>query len=367
MIKEDIVWSFLAGELSPQEEIEVVKWCNESSSNQKCFDELKAIWMATFKVEDKTTKDDDINFKEILSKIRAKPTDRIKKRKLVHKHLLRVAAAIILLYSLSLSYFSLFQNRDEQYIEVITKRGKQSEIFLPDGTHIWLNSESSLKYPNKISGKKVDIFLEGEAYFNVAKLKGRDFTVNAGEIEITVQGTSFNVKAYNNDNRIETTLDEGKITVTNWNNKKQELKPITMKPNQHLVINPAENIYKIYNLTCKKVQTNTQKPLITGNIETHNGAAIFTAWKDGVLVFKNKRFEDLEKELERWYDVQIVMEDPLLKEARYTGVFEKESLQTALKALSLSLPFKYTLTPDSVIITPDEKIKITKKTNMPMN
>jgi ferric-dicitrate binding protein FerR (iron transport regulator) len=249
---------------------------------------------------------------------------------------------------------------------VITKRGKQTEIYLPDGTHVWLNSESSLKYPNKLFKNKVDVFLEGEAYFDVTKLKGRDFTVNVGEIEITVQGTSFNVKAYKNEKTIETTLDEGKITVTNKNKSKQEFKPVIMRPNQHLVINSSDNIYKLFNLSYNKAPTDTQNPVQTRNIDIKKGTTIFTAWKDGVLIFKNKRFEDLEKELERWYDVQIIIRDSVLKEARYTGIFEKESLETALKALSLSLPFKYTITPDSVIIKPNNEIIITRKTDMPM-
>lgn len=358
MITEEQVWKYLSGDLSPQEEKEVVDWSIYNATNQRCFSELKLIWMATNNFKEDTTTDNRIVFDNLISRIEtdSSPDNQIKKRKLILKHLLRVAAVIILLYSLSLSYYSFYKDKDELYTEVISKRGKLTEINLPDGTLVWLNSESSIKYPNKLSGNKVDIFLEGEAYFDVTKLKGRDFTVNAGEIEITVQGTSFNVKAYKNDKTIETTLEEGKITITNKNKSKLEFKPVIMRPNQHLIINSTDNIYKLINLSDKKESDVTRNHVHTRNINMENSSTIFTAWKDGVLIFKNKRFEDLEKELERWYDVQIILEDPELKEVRYTGVFEKESLESALKALSLSLPFKYTITPDSVIIKPNVDI-----------
>ncbi len=356
-ITDIIIWKYLNGELTPSQEKEVQTWYNISSANQILFNEIRLLWLTSIENENI-----ELNEKADLDYI----TEKIEKSLLSDKnennfsfwkkpwirYAGSAAAILAILYTITISVVYWTKDKSDLYTEVSTQRGKQSEIILADGTHVWLNSESTIKYPTNINDKDVQIYLEGEAYFNVSKLKGRDFTVNAGDINITVQGTSFNVKAYPEESSVEATLEEGKITVTSDNSKKSFIKPIIMKPNQRLVVDLNNTSCELINL-----QNNNTSNYIGSSIPSNKSGYkettnLYTSWKDGKLQFKNMRFEDLEKEMERWFNVTIVLNDPVLKNARYTGVFENESIETVLKALSLSLPFKYTMNPDSLIIEP---------------
>ncbi len=356
-ITDSTIWRYLKGELSASEEKEVQTWYHSNSTNQDLFNEIRLLWLNS-EPDDHIEINAQADFDYILKGITQKTSADVAEKNISFlnkswfKYAASIAALLVVAYTVAVSVVFWKEDNSNLYTEISTQKGKQTEIVLADGTHVWLNSASTLRYPTKINDKNVQIYLEGEAYFNVTKLKGRDFTVNAEDINITVQGTSFNVKAYPDAHAVEATLEEGKITVTGDNENKSLIKPIVMKPNQRLVVNLNNTSCELINLKDSgkadlKENLSLNKSFI--NQETTN---LYTSWKDGKLQFKNMRFEDLEKELERWYNVTIVLEDTVLKDAKYTGVFENESIETVLKALSLSLPFKYTVNPDSLIIEP---------------
>ncbi|PIA81064.1 hypothetical protein BFR04_15280 [Gaetbulibacter sp. 4G1] len=179
-------------------------------------------------------------------------------------------------------------------------RGGQYAIKLSDGTEVWLNSESQLKYPvNFIAGKTREVELVyGEAYFDVTSSfenNGSKFIVLNKNQEVEVLGTEFNIKAYKDESTIYTTLVEGRVTVSNSVSKQ------SLTPNQQSKISLGSN----------QITVNT--------VDVYGE----TSWKTGVFSFKSKTLKDIMVVLSRWYDVEVIFEDKKLEDVKFNGVISK--------------------------------------------
>ena len=189
-----------------------------------------------------------------------------------------------------------------KYNYLTIPRGGEFYVQLPDGTKVWLNSESKLKYPvafAKGESRKVEL-VYGEAYFEVspsANHNGAQFIVNTQMQEIEVLGTEFNIKAYKDEPRILTTLSEGSIAINNGFEK------ATLKPGEQSEINTKgqNNTINITNVNVKKV----------------------VSWRKGIFTFTNLPLKEIAKVLSRWYDVDIIFMDKELENIRFTGVSSK--------------------------------------------
>jgi transmembrane sensor len=201
--------------------------------------------------------------------------------------------------------------------EQIVPKGRRTMLELQDGTTIWLNSDTRIEY-NKdfMAGATRDIYLKGEAYFKVAPDKSRPFIVHTENVSIRVLGTSFNVKAYDNDSRIETTLVEGKIVIQN---KAQEGK-IDLSPNQRAVFSKKK-----------------QNILIENYTRTEN----YTSWKNGVLTFEDEPMREIIPVLERWYNVAFHVEDNAMLECQFTAKVNNKSLEEVLELFKVSEKITY--------------------------
>jgi ferric-dicitrate binding protein FerR (iron transport regulator) len=186
------------------------------------------------------------------------------------------------------------------YNYLTVPRGGQFHIILSDGTQVWLNSESQLKYPvlfNEEDSRKVEL-VYGEAYFDVSpssEHKGLKFKVFNQSQEVEVFGTEFNIKAYKDDTKIYTTLVEGKVTV-NIGNLKQSL-----LPSQQLSLNRKTN-----NTTVNYVDVFNE-----------------VSWKDGVFSFENIPLKEMMKVLSRWYDVEVLFKNKSIENEQFVGVLRK--------------------------------------------
>lgn len=192
-----------------------------------------------------------------------------------------------------------------------TPRGGQYTVKLPDGTKVYLNAASSLRYPNYFEGSRRVVELEGEAYFEVSKGK-IPFIVKSDLQEIEVLGTSFNVSAYVDDRHIETTLVEGKVKVHSHGKER------FLAPGQQLIV--------------------------TANISRTNfvDTELYTAWKDGAFSFADEPLERILARAARWYDVQIVFLDDRLKSKRFEGYVSRFSdMDVLLKTLELTGEVKF--------------------------
>ncbi len=226
--------------------------------------------------------------------------------------------------------------------DVVTQYGTRTKLLLPDGTSVWLNAGSRLSYDSSYGNVLREVSLSGEGYFDVIKNKGKPFLIHTGNIDIRVLGTSFNVKSYPGDRTIETSLIRGKIEVSFRDKSRKNL---ILIPNQKLVLlnEPADK------LANEKIQHNTtarNKPEISINALTHFGKDSLiteTAWMDNKLVFQDESFLELAKKMERWYGVKMLFDDQSLSTLHFTGSFEKENIQQALKALQLLSNFNFTI------------------------
>ena len=167
---------------------------------------------------------------------------------------------------------------------------------LSDGTRVWMNASSTLRYPVKFSEKSRTVYVEGEVYFEVAKDEQRPFYVEVDKMEIAVLGTSFNVRAYPQEKLIKVTLEEGKVSAC-INDKQYSL-------------NPG------YQLCVDGKRSGVNKKRVNVNEEL--------AWRRGYYVFKKSRLEDVATTLQYWYDVRIVMTSNISATTTYTGVVNKE-------------------------------------------
>ncbi|WP_339885322.1 FecR family protein [Polaribacter vadi] len=219
-------------------------------------------------------------------------------------------------------------NNKIAYNYLTIPRGGQYEATLSDGTVIWLNSESQLKFPvsfQKGAPRSVEL-VYGEAYFDVSSStnhNGTTFLVINKNQKVEVLGTEFNIKAYKDETNIYTTLIEGKVAV-NYKNTGQIL-----KPNQQSIIN-----------------TNTNKISIT-EVDTYNEVA----WRKGVFAFKEKTLKEIVKVLSRWYDVEIEFKNKKIEEITFNGVLIKsQKLEDILETIKITNQINYTINGKNIAI-----------------
>jgi ferric-dicitrate binding protein FerR (iron transport regulator) len=200
-------------------------------------------------------------------------------------------------------------------------------VILPEGSHIYLNSGSTLKYSVGDSVGVREIFLSGEALFEVAKIKDRPFKVHTLSYDVEVTGTTFDVKAYPGDNEVVTTLVEGSVEVISGENLKLAGKTI-LKQGEQLIYNKESNIMNVSLVNTK----------------------MYTSWKDNKLVFINMKLKDLKTLLERKYGVDIKIVDQSILEYHYDGTIKNETILEVLEILKLSLPIEYKIEGQNIVI-----------------
>lgn len=199
--------------------------------------------------------------------------------------------------------------------ETITRVAERKIITLADGSVIILNNDSKLKYPKVFNDTLREVYLEGEAFFEVAKNKLKPFVVKTGKLSVKVLGTSFNIKHYKADENINVVVATGKVGVKAAGNQNTWL----LTPGNQLLYN--------------KLTTNVVQNLVD--------PSDYTAWKRSELIFKDERLEDICKRLERWYDVKITIRTAHLKNKRISLKQKNESLSTVLKMLGIVGNFQH--------------------------
>ncbi len=198
--------------------------------------------------------------------------------------------------------------------EITSPPGVRSQIVLPDGSNVWLNSESTIKFKVPFDESTRDVSLSGEAYFEVKKNPDVPFVVQSGKVQVKVLGTKFNCKAYSEENNIEVVLAEGKVSYSAEGGMQNSRK--VMSPGDRAVFDKTTNQTKITNEKIDK----------------------YIAWHNGKMVFDETPMPEVATQLERWYGIEVVIEDPTINKYRITTTFENESLHQVLELLRLSSP-----------------------------
>lgn len=205
---------------------------------------------------------------------------------------------------------------------LITPNGKTFQIALPDGTVVWMNAGSSLKYPTYFEGNERSVALTGEAYFEVAHNPKMPFKVLSNGQEVEVLGTHFNVRAYENEPLLKTTLLEGKIKITEGSNS------ALVKPGQQIVVSLDK-----HSMRTREVN-----------------AELAVAWKNRLFYFENAKYDEIMREIERWYDVDVIYKGKIPDE-RFEGAIQKDlKLDQVLKMLE-SKDIHFKISGKEVIVT----------------
>ncbi len=230
--------------------------------------------------------------------------------------------------------------------EIVTRKGNKTKVKLTDGTQVWLNADSKLICAEDFSGPVREVWLTGEAYFDVVKDSLHPFIIHAEKINIRVLGTAFNVKNYPQDKTIETALIRGKIEVTFVD---RPMETVILNPNEKLLVwknqsQQKNQLANVHSINVPKVQIN--------NIDEQPDSMIAeTAWLQDRLSFTNETLETISQTLERRFDVSFQFLDPEVKTYTYTGPFEDMSLDKILMSISLSKHFNYKIADKKVIIS----------------
>ena len=209
----------------------------------------------------------------------------------------------------------------EAYNELVVPVGGECHVLLEDGTDVWLNADSKLKYPIVFNGESREVVLSGEAYFEVKK-DNRPFIVNLESGDITVLGTSFGVSAYPGYPNY-TTLVRGSVRFTSLRREQ-----IVLTPGEQAVVD------------------------IFGSLKKRNvDVEEFVGWKDGVFIFKDKPLAEIMEILERWYGVHVIFQDNSLKELEYTGSLERyDSINTFLQLLEKLEEIQYEIKGNTIVL-----------------
>lgn len=214
------------------------------------------------------------------------------------------------------------EGKNEKH-KINVPRNAEYYLELSDGTKVWMNSESSLSYLSRFDGKQRIVELSGEAYFEVAKNLEQPFIVRTADMDVRVLGTQFNVKAYPDEDYTYTTLNEGKVRVSNGNVQEN------LVPDEQLVFE------------------NTTGEFTKKNVD----ATIYSAWVKGKFLFKDERLEDILMTVSRWYDIDVFFSDPLLKEVRFSISLNRyENISKLLEHIELTESVKFEVNAKALLV-----------------
>lgn len=367
-----LIYNYLFHKVTADEKEDLLHWLKQSEENRKLFSDYERIFNLTTSVNLKSRfsyrKSEAL--KRLKSKIGLSPSDakrlNIKKLKLY----LQTAAAAILIFLLGASAcLWISRNKTIQKLsiakyQVIAPRGGKSEVVLPDGSKVWLNAGSNLRYGAGFGINNRDLFLEGEGYFSVIKNPSKPFIVNTSGLEIKAFGTSFNVKAYPEEKFVITTLVEGVVKIEGKGlNLSLKPKEVVVLHKESFKIEPDGNkvttSVPMSNKTDQdrleiKEKISFSKPV---KVKSDVNTSIYTSWKDNYWIIESESLKNIASILERKFDVTIRIETPELNQYTFTGTFYKETLEQILDILKLTAPLRYEINKGIVVIKGEQKRK----------
>lgn len=302
------------------------RWLSENADKEECYFEAKKI-LTSFKIKSVNINAD--YYEQDLEKLKIAIENH---KKAIYKRInfnafLRYAAVVLISFGVGFSVFKMTESNVESIsiasnFDKSNPKGQKSIIMLPDGSKVYLNSASSLRYEkDPILGDR-NIYLKGEAFFEVRKDENSPFIVHSNGITTKALGTSFNVNAYEDEEDVEVFLKTGKVEVQSNNNF------FYLKPGDGVSFNIASN-----QLT--KIITTSEKAV---------------GWKSEIIILDNESLGKVTRKLEKWYGVTINVQGTPNNEWSINGEFDNESLENILKSLSFTSSFSYIINDDEVIL-----------------
>lgn len=329
-VNESILLNYFADSLSPSQRREVEEWIALSAENKKIARDVYHIYRASDTLGYMKQIDAVTAFGKVRCKIHRRPVSWIVWGQ-------RVAALLILPLLVTTLYLSL-KKTPMEYVELKTNPGMVACVDLPDGTKVWLNSGSTLKHPVKFTGDTRSVELNGEAYFSVHKDRSKRFIVNTPfHIQTEVLGTEFNIEAYQTDSVVKTTLISGSVKLLFLGTNGEE-QTFMLKPDEEFAYHATSGEAKV------------SKPCVEA----------YTAWKDGMVVFRNTPLEEALKILSKRFNVEFMVKSRELYNSSFTGVFDGQHLPLILEHIQLASGIRYHFTE----LNTDQGKGIQKKTKI---
>ncbi len=348
---ENLIQKFNHGTASREELLVLLAHFKEHAPGSELLNIYQKAWDTTASGNEYPNSAEEYSM--IVDRINKASIIPINRKKVFMNNFLRYAAVFVSAFAVAWFANSMLQKTDQNYQGIFQNievpYGSKTRIELPDGSMVTLNSGSRLKYENGLGKGSRTVYLTGEAYFDIKKDEKRPFYVNTSGIKIKVLGTSFNVKAYPEEKTVETTLITGKVEIFKSGEKTGQTPMAVLVPGQKAVFDKAMG--KQVAEAREEAKEESQKLPASIQVEKVVYPELTTGWKDNQLVFDNERFEELIIKIERWYDVEVELDNTELKNARFSGKFDKETIEQAMKALTLVTSFHYEIEKNQIKIT----------------
>lgn len=305
---------YFSGKINPAQEKELFEFINSNSGNMAIFREWENEWI-TSAISDKEL---NAAWNRMSSHIKIKQSVsefKIPSSKHFHyKRFLSIAASILLVFGLTYYSYRYYQiQNNEAYFENVAPYGEKSKILLADGSIVWLNSGSTLKYSTSFNNKNRSVILDGEGYFEITKQNGVPFKVCTKGYDIVVKGTKFNVTAYGDDEYVSTTLVEGRVEI----NYKDRV--YTMSPGEEIKLN--------------KKTGKMQKSTIN--------ASHIDSWINNVIEYDNITLQELMTKLSRRFNASITIRNPKLNDYTFNiSLRNDETLDQILNGIQKIVPIQ---------------------------
>jgi len=366
---DDLLLKCLSGQAEDVEYLEAYSWVHDNPANFEHYTDLRDAWLCA----GLSTRHKYYDADEGWSRINARKWYKFVKLpfNMVQANWTKVAATLLLaIITGAMAYHFVLRNNiisskyfDKQIV-VEAPLGAKSFVILSDSTRVWLNAGSKLKYSTSYDFNQRNIFLEGEAYFEVATNKRLPFRVYASDVMVEAVGTSFNIKAFPDEDIIETTLVSGLARVER-RTQEGKTEKIILGPNQKatFAVTPREmkpvipeNGEIAHNVPAKTT-SRTPAPLESFTVAKYVNTRLYTSWKDKRWVFQREKMTDLAVKLERIYDVKINFKDEDIKNYHITGTLEQETLEQLLSVIRLTIPIDFEINKKQVTLSINSGLK----------
>ena len=326
-LNEDIIIRYLENRCSEEDFVLINEWMKESDENAGELFRMEEIYqLGKFPFEEENLV---VRAERRLGR-RLEQENQKKQEVFKLRSVLRYAAAIVGVMVLAAGLAYWFRNKAEELVVASAAHGQVREMLLPDGTKVWLNQSSVLKYPRAFEGKERHVYLDGEAYFEVARNHEKPFMVKSPAMDVRVLGTSFNIKCRPDNSFAETTLIEGEVEVKDKSDKGR----ITLLPGQKAVLN--------------RVTGRMQVKQVDPKMEI--------VWHNDLIPFEKSSIFQIAAALERFYGVKIILSPDVDSTNTYSGVLKKkDNIESVLNSLRNSIPFNYKKVDDNNIFISSEK------------
>ncbi|MFH0841186.1 MAG: FecR family protein [Bacteroidota bacterium] len=363
--QNELLITYLTGMAGETERKAALAWIHESAENRRYFDELKEIYKAAKSAQDADQYETSLSWEKVKARyykeFAARLRDENRETKLSFiRAVLKYAAIIALAVAIGHIGFRFFKNRSsilsgEIWNTIEAPYGSRTRVTLSDGSKVWLNAGSNLKYSSRFGQENRKVILDGEAYFSVTRDTTSQFTVSTSHLDIKVYGTEFNVEAYSTDDYIRTTLVSGAITLEGDLISRAGKRSISLLPNQsatyYIQENKRETVTEAERTEVRDVPRMSLRRAENLIVTPDINPVLYTSWKDPVWHIDGETLQSLSTKFERRFNIEFVLDSKSIQNYKFSGKLKDEPLELVLNILRLSLPIDYKIQNNQVVIS----------------